>query len=173
MTIDNQGPADAPAARPRWGRRILFGVLLFTLGAFAGFGAGAVRGPAMFWHGMHHMTSDPQAVADHVERRIDHVLSHVDANADQKTKVEATAKSAVLDLAKLGIDPKETHEKFLTLLRADKIDPDALEALRAAQLAKWDAASKRIVQAVAEAAPVLTPAQRRELTDPWLPREMR
>ena len=79
----------------------------------------------------------------------------------------------MLDLAKLGIDPRDTHEKFLTLLRADKIDPDALEALRVAQLAKWDAASKRIVQAVAEAAPVLTPAQRRELTDPWLPREMR
>ena len=58
MTIDNQGPADAPATpQPRRGRRILFGALLFAFGAFAGFGAGAVRGPAIFWHGMHHMAS--------------------------------------------------------------------------------------------------------------------
>jgi protein CpxP len=169
MTLDTT-PASAPAPRRRWGRRILLGILLFALGGFAGFAAGTHKAAAMFWHGMHHMTKDPQAVADRVASRVDHVLSHVDASADQKEKVEAAAKAAVLDLAKLDIDPRETHQKFLALIRADTIDPAALEALRAAQIAKWDAASKRIVQALAEAAPALTPAQRRELTEPWQPR---
>ncbi len=171
MTIENQGPAGNTGRPRRWGRRILAGVLLIALGGFAGFAAGTHKAAAMFWHGMHHIARDPQALADRVERRVDHVLSRVDANADQKAKVEAAAKAAVLDLAKLGIDPRETHEKFIALLRADTVDPAALETLRAAQIAKWDAASKRIVQAVADAAPVLSPEQRRKLTEPWLPRD--
>ena len=149
---------------------MIFGALLIVLGGAVGFAAGTHKAAAMFWHGMHRMNADPQAVAAHVEHRVDRVLSHVDANAEQKAKVEAISKAAVLDLAKLGINPRETHEKFLALLRADTIDPQAMETLRAEQVAKWDAASKRIVQAVTEAAPVLTAEQRRELTEPWLPR---
>jgi len=172
MTIGNQtGPETPPQPRRRWGRRALVAGLLVVLGGAGGFAIGTHKAAAMFWHGMHHMQMDPQAAADHAVHRVDRVLSHVEANAEQKAKVEAIAKSAVLDLAKLGVNPKETHEKFLTLLRADKIDPAALEALRAEQVAKWDAASKRIVQAVTEAAPVLTPEQRRELTEPWLPHD--
>jgi Spy/CpxP family protein refolding chaperone len=166
-------PEQPRLPRPRWGRRIVIGVLLFALGGVTGFAAGLHKAPAIFWHGMYHLKSDPQDFASHVERRIDHVLSRIDANADQKAKVEAIAKSAVLDLAKLGIDPREAHEKFLTILRADTIDPEALEAARAAQIAKWDAASKRIVQALSEAAPVLTPEQRRQLTERWLARHQR
>lgn len=145
--------------------------LLIALGGAGGFAIGMHKAAAMFWHGMDRVRMDPQAAADRVERKVERVLSHVDANAEQKAKVSGIAKSAVLDLGKLGIDPRQTHEKFLTLLRADKIDPAALEAARAEQVAKWDAASKRIVQAVTEAAPILTPEQRRELTEPWLPRD--
>ena len=82
----------------------------------------------------------------------------------------AIAQAAVADLTKLGFTPGEGRSKFVQLFRADKIEPEAIEALRAEQSTKWDAATKRIAQAVAEAAQVLRPEQRRELTEPWLRR---
>ena len=63
--------------------------------------------------------------------------------------------------------PWEARGKFVELLRADTIDPAAFETLRAEQIAKADAASKRVVQAMTEAASVLTVEQRRELTQRW------
>jgi Spy/CpxP family protein refolding chaperone len=51
----------------------------------------------------------------------------------------------------------------MALLSADTFDRAALETLRAEQVAKFDTASKRIVQAVSDAAGVLTVEQRKEL----------
>jgi Spy/CpxP family protein refolding chaperone len=166
MAIDNQTAPETPQRpRRRWGRRLLAAVLLIGLGGVAGFTAGAHKASAMFWYGMHEMKRDPGRVADFVQWRVNRVLSRVDASPEQKGKVSVIAKSAVTDLSALGIAPWETRSKFLTLFRADRIEPEAFESLRAEQTAKWDAASKLIVQALVEAAQVLTPEQRRELTE--------
>jgi periplasmic protein CpxP/Spy len=167
MTIETQTPAEAPQERRR--RRvklILAAALLLGLGGAGGFAIGAHKGSAFFWHAMGPGKLTPEQTAAMVERRVNRVLSRVDANEEQKAKVDAIAKAAVADLVKLGL-PGEGRSKFVALLRSDKVEPDAIEALRAEQSAKWDAASKRIAQAVAEAAAVLTPEQRRELTEPW------
>jgi Spy/CpxP family protein refolding chaperone len=50
-------------------------------------------------------------------------------------------------------------------LTQPSIDRAALEALRAEQLALADAASKRFIQALGDAAEVLTPEQRRNLDE--------
>jgi periplasmic protein CpxP/Spy len=174
MAMDNQsGLGTPPRPRRRWGRRLLAAALLIGLGGAGGFAFGMHKAAAMFWHGMDRARLDPEAATRHIEHRVGWVLSRAGANADQKAKVSAIARSAVLDLAKLGMSPRETREKFLALLRAGTIDPQALEALRVEQVTKWDAASKRVVQAVTEAAPILTAEQRRELTEPWLPRDFR
>ncbi|NJM34686.1 MAG: periplasmic heavy metal sensor, partial [Rhodomicrobium sp.] len=94
-------------------------------------------------------------------------LSRVEASPEQKAKVGTVIKTAVNDLAALGVKPWEMRAQFIELMRADTVDAAALEALRAEQLGKIDAASKRIVQAMTEAAEALTPEQRRELTDRW------
>ena len=73
----------------------------------------------------------PEETAAMVERKVNHVLSHVDATGEQKAKVTAIAKAAVADLAKLGFTPGEGRSKFLQLFRADKVEPEAIEALRA------------------------------------------
>jgi Spy/CpxP family protein refolding chaperone len=117
------------------------------------------------------MRHNPERVAEHVQWRVNRILSRAGANEEQKGKVSVIAKSAVTDLAALGIAPWETRSKVLALFRADKIEPEAFESLRAEQTAKWDAASKRLVQALVEAAQVLTPEQRRELTERWHRRE--
>ncbi len=168
MAMDDQNtPAPATRSKRRWGRRVLAAVLFTGLGGVLGFGAGMHKAAGMFWHGMEEARLHPERVAEHVDRAVDRVLSRVDATAEQKSNVSAIAKSAVTDLAGLGLSHRETSAKVLALLRADKIEPEAFEALRVEQTAKWDAASKRISQAFAEAAAFLTPEQRRELTERW------
>jgi periplasmic protein CpxP/Spy len=166
MTIETQ----TPQPQRRWGRLLLAAALLMGLGGVGGFALGAHKASSFFWHAMGPGKLTPEETASMVERKVNHVLSHVDATGEQKAKVTAIAKAAVADLTKLGFTPGEGRSKFVQLFRADKIEPEAIEALRAEQSTKWDAATKRIAQAVAEAARVLTPEQRRELTEPWLRR---
>ena len=51
------------------------------------------------------------------------------------------------------------------LLTQDKVDRAEIEKFRAEQLALADAFSKRVSQAIGEAAEILTPEQRRKLAD--------
>ena len=166
MTIETQ----TPQPQRRWGRLLLAAALLLGLGGVGGFALGAHKASSFFWHAMAPGKLTPEETAAMVERKVNHVLSHVDATGEQKVKVTAIAKATVADLAKLGFTPGEGRSKFLQLFRADKVEPEAIEALRVEQSTKWDAATKRIAQAVAEAAQVLTPEQRRELTERWYSR---
>ena len=66
------------------------------------------------------------------------------------------------------------HEKMraartraIQLLQQPQTDRAALEALRAEQIATADEASKRLTQGLADAADVLTPAQRTKLAQHW------
>jgi protein CpxP len=162
---------DRPEPAGRKGRRwrgAIIGAALFAVGTASGFAAATAHG-APWWMlgGMHHHRLDPERVAAHADRRVDKVLSRVDATQDQKDKVKGITKAAITDLSALGVMPWDARGKFVELLRADTIDPAAFETLRAEQISKADAASKRLVQAVTEAATVLTPDQRRQLTDRW------
>ena len=58
---------------------------------------------------------------------------------------------------------ESARQRGRTLLTQPSIDRGAIEALRAEQLALADAASKRLAQALADAAEVLTPEQRRRI----------
>lgn len=161
---ENQGQAKP---KRRWGKPLLIGALLVGLGGVAGFAGGVGSAPGIFFYGMKHHNFDAEKVAARIDRRVEKVLSRVDASADQQKKVSEIAKSAVNDLASLGFKPWETRTKMVELFRADTIDPAAFETLRVEQIGKMDAASKRAVQALTDAASVLTPEQRRELTERW------
>jgi periplasmic protein CpxP/Spy len=169
--LDNGGQDVAPARPTRrnpWVRRLAFGALLVGIGTVSGFAAGKVHGaPGWMWHGMGHHAFDPDRAAKHVEHRVDRVLSHINATQEQKDKVGGIIKTAMTDIAGLGVHPIDARTKFAELLRADTVDPAAIEALRAEQVSKIDAASKRVAQAMTDAAAVLTPEQRRELIDRW------
>ena len=151
----------------RWTKRVLIGALLVGFGGIFGFAGGVFSAPGLFLHGLAHHEFDAERVAKHIDRRVERVLSRVDATPEQEQKVSAIAKSAVTDLAAQGIKPWETRKKMMELLKADTIDPAAFEALRAEQVSQMDVASKRAVRALTEAASVLTVKQRRELAEYW------
>ena len=168
---EHEQPA-RPARRWVWARRITVGVLLIGIGILPGFALGASHVAGWIMHGPGHRF-DPERMIERVDHRVDKVLSRVDATDEQKNKVSGIAKSAITDIAAMGVNPWDARGKFMELLRAETVDPAAFEALRAEQVGKIDAASKRAVSAFAEAAAVLTPQQRKELAERWERRHRR
>jgi Spy/CpxP family protein refolding chaperone len=157
-----------PARRRGRAAVVILGVALAggLIGAFAttsfsqGFGPPwhmTVRGP------MGPMTTEQ--LVDRADRAVRHVAIELDATPEQQQKLEAIVKSAVSDLAPMRDKVRTTHQKVRELLTAPSVDRTAIEKLRAEQVATMDSLSKRIAQAVGDAADVLTADQRRKLGD--------
>lgn len=151
--------------RPRRARAIA-GVLIVALagglvGAFVSQSFSQVFAPAFGppWH----RTLTSQQMADRADRMVRHLAIEIDANADQQAKLEAIVKSAVGDLVPMRDKMFAARQQMHNLLTQTTIDRAAIEQLRAEQIATVDALSKRIAQAVGDAADVLTPDQRRKL----------
>ncbi|MGO9170569.1 MAG: Spy/CpxP family protein refolding chaperone [Rhodomicrobium sp.] len=162
----NSGLQDRPGGVPYRRRRWLFAAFI-GIAAVLGFAAGKVHSsPWLHWAGHHH-PFDADEINFIVQHRIGRALSNADATPEQRDKINAIAKAAVNDVMAMRKDRSGLREKVLTIMKADTIDRSALEALRAEQFNSADAASKRILQAVGDAAEVLTPEQRRKLAEGW------
>jgi Spy/CpxP family protein refolding chaperone len=109
-----------------------------------------MRGPG---DGMHAMTMA------HVSKMLD----EVGASADQKSRIEAILHAGFSPMAGMHRDMAQTHASLHAIFAAPTVDRAALEQLRAAEVARIDAASRRVAKALADAAEVLTPEQRAKL----------
>lgn len=94
---------------------------------------------------------------------VNRMLDRLDATPEQKEKVTAIVTKALADLEPIRNGRTAFRDDAAKLLKAEKVDRTELEKLRSKQLAQADTASKRITQAVADAADVLSPKQRAEL----------
>jgi len=114
----------------------------------------------------------PAQVDDRIDRMTKHMAIELDATADQQAKIANIAKAAAADLRALREKWQAARSQAVTLLTAPTIDRTAIERLRAEQIGLAETASKRIAQALADAAEVLNPEQRRKVADwvasgPW------
>lgn len=164
-----QGNILDPRPTPRPGQRgrvALLLVLAALAGAIAGLATDAFGQAPMLWHARPFMGEplDPAQVDRHIERMIKHLAVEADASADQQAKLVAIAKSAVNDLLPLR-ELRANRAQALDLFTAGNVDRAAIERLRSEQLALAETASKRISQALGDAAEVLNPEQRRTLVD--------
>jgi len=92
-----------------------------------------------------------------------HFSIAIDATPEQTEKLITIAKALALDIAPLRKEFRQTRHTAVDMLTSKNPDKQALEELRAQQITRWDAASKRLLQAITKAADVLTPQQKREL----------
>lgn len=113
--------------------------------------------------GMHHGPMTPEQMQKHADRMIARLVP--DATPEQKQKLETIAKAAMADLKPLREKGRELHKEMVKLLSQPTIDRTALEQNRQARLQLDDQVSKRTTQAFADAAAVLTPAQRAKLPE--------
>ena len=105
----------------------------------------------------------PAELDKHLDRMLKHLYVEIDATEEQKRRLEPILKQAASDLMPMRERLHAGRAEALELLTRERVDPNAIEALRAKQLQLADEASRRVTRAVSEAAEVLTPAQRKEL----------
>ena len=98
-----------------------------------------------------------------IERRVNRVLGLVDASTEQRQKVRSILEAAGNDLYPIRQQRMENRKQIAAALAAATIDRARIEQLRQDQLKLNDTASKRLTDAITDAAEVLTPAQRAEL----------
>jgi protein CpxP len=151
--------------RRRFFRRAAIATLIGGIAAGIGLKAFAQGGGYGCWHRGGFMAGplDPARVDEHLERMLKHVYVEIDATEEQKQRLAPIVKQAARDLLPLRERMHDARRKALELLTQDRIDRAAIETLRAEQLQLAEQASTRIARALADAAEVLTPAQRKEL----------
>jgi protein CpxP len=185
--VNTTGPDSAPASRPKScrgrGRGAALIVVLvlvagltgaaitraFSHGPGAGFGPGF--GPG-HWHGGGLMgeSFDPAQAEQRADRMVRHMAIELDATDAQQDKLRAIVKAAVKDLIPLREKVQSARLKARELLTQPTIDRAEIEKFRTEQVALADTFSKRVSQAIGDAADILTPDQRRKLNDRLPPR---
>lgn len=160
-------PANGHCRRRRWPLIVTGALAIAITGAAAthavsdsGFGAGR-WGPPAFMGGR----LDPAQAEDRADRLVRHLAIEIDATPQQQERLRAIAKAAVKDLFPMRETAQANRERVRTLLTQTPVDRTEIEAFRVEQMALADAASKRIAQALADAAEELTPEQRRKIDD--------
>lgn len=176
--VDQPSNPDSIATRSnRIGRRGMLVIALLALALLASLSGNilsAAFGQGFTWHpfGMRHggmfgAPLTPAQIDDRIDRMTKHMAIELDATADQQSKIADIAKAAVGDLRALREKAQAARSQAVALLTAPTIDRTAIERLRAEQIGLAETASKRIAQALTDAAEVLNPEQRRKVAD-WV-----
>jgi periplasmic protein CpxP/Spy len=110
---------------------------------------------------------DPEESARRLDYRIGRLMTDIGGTPQQKERLVAIATTALADMRPLREQIRQARLQGLDLLATPVIDRVALERLRVTQMQSTDAKSRRMLQAVAEAAEVLTPEQRTEVAARW------
>ncbi|MCM2252032.1 MAG: periplasmic heavy metal sensor [Ramlibacter sp.] len=149
MTTPLDDAAQPGTIRRRW---------LAGLAAACGLGLVGTQVQAHGWRRRHGL--DPEEMSRRLDRRIGRLVQDVGGTPEQQARLVAIATAALADLRPLRDQRRQARRDGLDLLAQPVIDRRALEQLRVAQMQAADARSRRTVQAMADAAEVLTPEQR-------------
>jgi len=155
----NGSDAARETPRRRWLKRGALGVLAAGLAGGLGFRAFAHRG------GFGRGPLDPAELDARLERMLKHLYVEIDATDAQKERLAPIVKQAAQDLLPLRDKIRAARRQAIELLTGETIDRAAIERLRSEQLQLAEAGSKRLAEALADVADVLTPEQRKQLAE--------
>ena len=169
--MDKQAPvAQAAASKPRrWMIAGLAAASIAAVGATMSWHAQAeAHGPMMGrGFGFEGGPVDPAAMGKRIDAMVQWMLADIDATDDQRTKIATILKGAANDLAPLRKQHADARRNAMQLLAAPTIDRAQIEAIRVQQMQLADTATRRMTQAMADAAEVLNPDQRAKLIAKW------
>jgi periplasmic protein CpxP/Spy len=177
MSEQNPKTPEVQIPTRRGGRRKFFGGLAIggLLGALAATSfnvwSQAQGGPDGDGHSRscwgHKRTSamTPEERAARADLATDWVLSRVDATAEQKARIKVIVQDAIKDLSQVREQHMKDRQAFMEALSQPTVDRTALKQIRASEMQLAESASDRFVNAIADAADVLTPEQRTKLVD--------
>jgi Spy/CpxP family protein refolding chaperone len=130
-----------------------------------GFGRGFGHGFGHGHHGFMGGSFDPARMGDRADRMVRHLAIELDATDAQQDKLRSVVKAAVEEVAPMRDKAQAARAKARDLLTQPTIDRAEIERFRTEQLALADAFTKRMSQAIGDAAEILTPEQRRKLSE--------
>jgi Spy/CpxP family protein refolding chaperone len=143
---------------------LLAGTLSVYAQTFQGFG-GWFHGGHGYCRARHVGSHDPAVVGERVVWATDRMLSRIDASEAQRQQIQTVVQAAVSDLLHVRDQHHKNRQAWLDALGQSSIDRKVLDDLRQVELQLADTASSRLVQAMADIADILTPAQRQELIE--------
>lgn len=146
---DSAQPGKSGKSRRRW---------FAGLAALGGAGLLGAAAHAQGWG--RHGAMDPEEMARRMDWRIGRLVKDVGGTPQQKDRLVAIATATLAELRPLREQMRAARKRGMELLAAPTVDRAALEQLRAAQMQAADTRSRKLVQAMIEAAEVLTPEQR-------------
>jgi periplasmic protein CpxP/Spy len=152
----------APLSRSaaHWMRVVALSTLLVAGAAAALLAHAESRwGPGSEGPGMMMFGGPPERMA----HMIDRMLDGLDATEAQRNQIKQIAMSAAADVKSQRDAVRGLRELALQIFAAPNIDPAAAESVRQRMLAQHDQAGKRMLQAMLDAAKVLTPDQRAKM----------
>lgn len=165
MNTASGNTVTSPPLVRQWLRPLAFVMLAGVVGV-----AAAVGTASHVVSGWHHGKGSaefatPEDMAAHVDRMLQHVYIEIDATDDQKARLDPIFRQAATELLPLRGQFHDGHGQLFALLGADEIDRAAIEAIRVRHVQMADQASLTLTRFVADAAQVLTPAQRKVLLE--------
>ncbi len=176
-TPNHNGDRPLPSPRPpvprsRRGRTLVLATLVLAAGLTGAAVTKAVSNPFGYGPGFHGMRGpwgggplEPAQIEERADRMIRHLGVELDTSNEQQDKLRTILRGMLKDVLPAREKAFAARQQARDLLTQNTIDRGALEKLRAEQLALADTVSKRVVQALGDAAEVLTPEQRRKLND--------
>jgi periplasmic protein CpxP/Spy len=117
------------------------------------------------WFGADRGSVDSKIVGERAAFATDWILHRIEASEEQRQQVQAIVQTALQDLLPM----RDQHHQYRQALRVALMQPtinrDTLGEIRRAELQLADAASSRLVEAIADAAEALTPEQRAKFAE--------
>jgi len=152
--------------RRRFSRRAAIVTLVAGIATGIGFKTLADAGFAGWSHiGPPGAPLDPARLDEHVDRMLRHLYVEIDATDAQKGQLAPIVKAAAADLLPLHAKIHDTRRQAVELLSQASVDRAALESLRDEKIKLVEQGSRRLTQALADVADVLTPEQKRQLAE--------
>jgi Spy/CpxP family protein refolding chaperone len=144
-------------------KEILAATLLAVvlIGLAVGFGAPPALGA--FFGGGDRWGHDPERMRKHADIAVEIALREVDATPAQIAQVKAVAAKLITELEGVREQHQAHRDALLAALQQPEIPREALQSIRAEELALLDAASVQVTDALVDAAAALTPEQRAAL----------
>jgi len=168
-TPEVQRPGKRRGGRRRFFSGLALGGLLGTLAATSfnvwsqqGGPDGHGRG---CWGHKRMSAMTPEERAARADFGTEWVLGKVDATPEQKARIKAIVQDAIKDLAQVREQHVKNRQAFLDALTQPTVNRDALKQIRQSEMQLAESASDRFVNAIADAADVLTPEQRGKLVE--------
>jgi protein CpxP len=161
-------PDGGVASGTSWGRRVIIGAIA-GIAAIGAIGFAAAESDFGRGFGMGRFGGGGQVTRAHMgfggHWMMGQVLDEIDATPEQEDKLWDIIDNARGEMRPAFREFRETREEIAGILGAATIDRAALEKLRSERIATIDATSKKMTEALADAAEVLTPEQRTKLVE--------